>query len=133
MRRALLVQQRRLAFSHGISETLWTQYPHANAPIAPIATQIVAGSLRILVLSMPPSAATGNRIVRAMLAQRSGPRAAAPGWLAVTKTGERKTRTDPAWAARRMSAGPWAELVIRRCLLRTCVGRTRQGQRPERR
>ena len=74
--------------------------------------QIAGGSLRILAPSMPPSAATGNRADRAMRAQRAGPSTADPGWLAVAKTGERKTSPAPASVARRRSAGPWAELVI---------------------
>lgn len=97
--------------------------PHAKAPIAPIALQTVTGSLGMLVRLMPPSAATGNRADRATRDQRAGPRALAPGWLAVAKTGERKTNAAPARVARRRSAGPWAELVVS-LLPRRSRGRT---------
>jgi hypothetical protein len=111
----------------------WTQCSHVRAPIAPIARQIVAGSRRTLVPSMPPSAATGSLADRAMPAQRTGPRTEAPGWLAVANTGARKASAAPARLARCRSAGPCAELVIRRLQRPRWVGCIGCGQRPERR
>ncbi len=76
---------------------------------------------------MPPRAAAGSFAVRAQRAQRTGPSAAASGWLAVANAGERKANPAPASRARRRSAGPWAELVTRRRRRKT------EGQRPARR
>ena len=115
MRRALLVSQQLSALPHGISETLCPSgtVRHARALIAPIAVHAVIGRRRTLMPSIPPSAATATLADRAMRVQRAAPRVAAPGWLAVAKTGERKTMEAPARRARRRSTGPCAELVIR--------------------
>ena len=101
---------------------------HARALIAPIAVHAVIGRRRTLMPSIPPSAATATVADRAMRVQRAAPRVAAPGWLAVAKTGERKTMEAPARRARRRSTGPCAELVMR-----PWACRSRPGQRPARR
>jgi len=99
---------------------------HASAPIAPMARHRSRGRRRTDDPSTPPSAATAIGVARARLDQRTGPSDAAPGWLAVAKTGARNARLAPARAARRKSAKRCAELVTRPLV------RSGPGQRPPR-
>ena len=55
---------------------------------------------------MPPSATAGRPAARAREAQRSGPSAGAPGWLAVGKAGEIRTTPAPIRRARTRPARP---------------------------
>ena len=116
MRRALAISQRLSDFPHGICETLCLirhssfrrgrrslQLPGRLSPAA-------AGHWSRRCRRVPRPAIATHRARRV---QRTGPRAAASGWLTVGKAGERKASAAPARRARSRSAGPWAELVIR--------------------
>ena len=91
---------------------------YRSDPIAPMPWHKPTGSRRAVAPSIPPRAATGIRAVRANRDQRTGPSAPTSGWLEVGYTGDRKARLAPACLARRRSAGPCAELVTRRHLVR---------------
>lgn len=97
-----------------------------RAPIAPTARHRARGSARTDTPSMPPSAATAIGAPRARPDQRPGPSDAAPGWLAVAKTGARNASLAPARAARRKSVKSCAELVT------NPLQRSGPGQRPPR-
>lgn len=131
MRRAFTRPQRAISNPHGISETLCLDRhsrPQASAPMAPAARQARRGNRRMVAPSIPPSAATGNRAIRARCAQRTAPMALTSGWLRVGNAGDRKASAAPARRARCKSAKPWAELVIG-----PRTGRSTLGQRPDRR
>ena len=79
--------------------------------MAPAAAHKPRGRRRMLLPSMPPSAATGTPAERARRDQRLAPSPTEPGWLAVANAGERNTSAAPARRARLSSVGPCAELV----------------------
>jgi hypothetical protein len=131
MRPAFPIPQRAIRTSHGNCETLWLQchkQSQVKAPMAPKARQALRGRRRMVALSTPPSAATGEFDERARRIQRITPSDDAPGWLGVAKTGDRKIRSAPACRARRSSTRLCAELVTR-----PPAGRIAPGQRPARR
>jgi len=88
--------------------------PGISAPIAP-APPHHRGSRRTLAPSTPPNASTARRPPRdsrpAHAAQRTAPKAGAPGWLRVGNAGDRNTASAPAAQAQRSSVAECAELV----------------------
>ena len=70
--------------------------------------QAQLGRRRALRASMPPSATALLAARRASAAQRNGPCAGAPGWLAVGKAGESSTPSAPIRRARARPERPCA-------------------------
>ena len=113
--------------SHGNTETLWrcgNKLGGCNndcyrigpqpviAPMAPAPAMNRGSRVAVRPLT-PPSAKTGSRQRRVRAAQRSTPRPAAVGWLAVGKTGDRNTSAAPARSARTNSTKSCADAVAK--------------------